>query len=274
MALYKKINKVIDASIQDFCKTISTKYNVNEKELYEIWCSTNDENVSKKPKKKSGYVEFQIKIRPQVKEEMPHLNFGEISKEISKRWKALSTEEKNQYKDKKMEDNESSDFHKMNLKQLRNLCKQKGIQSIGNKAKLIDFLNEQKEAESELGEQLGSDIGTPHSILSIQTPKNIESTNSVNTVDSNMICSIKTPESIKTPDSIKSLENIKTLDSIKTPESIKTSDSIKTVDSVKSVKVVKNDKKLKIGELRKLCQSKGLNDKGNRKELLDRLNME
>lgn len=49
-------------------------------------------------KKVSGYMLFCKEQRPIVKKEMPDLTFGQIGKELGKRWKALSEKEKEGYK--------------------------------------------------------------------------------------------------------------------------------------------------------------------------------
>ena len=49
-------------------------------------------------KKISGYMLFCKEQRPIVKEENPDMTFGELGKELGKRWKALSDADKEGYK--------------------------------------------------------------------------------------------------------------------------------------------------------------------------------
>ncbi len=46
----------------------------------------------------SGYMLFAKEIRPTIKEENPEMSFGELGKELGARWRALSDEEKAEYK--------------------------------------------------------------------------------------------------------------------------------------------------------------------------------
>jgi len=41
---------------------------------------------------------FAKETRPKVKEENPDITFGEVGKELGKRWRALTDEEKAEYK--------------------------------------------------------------------------------------------------------------------------------------------------------------------------------
>ena len=49
-------------------------------------------------KKVSGYMLFCKETRPIIMKENPDLAFGAVGKELGKRWKALSDEEKEAYK--------------------------------------------------------------------------------------------------------------------------------------------------------------------------------
>eukprot|EP00584_Thalassiosira_punctigera_P006296 CAMPEP_0172528858 /NCGR_PEP_ID=MMETSP1067-20121228/3092_1 /TAXON_ID=265564 ORGANISM="Thalassiosira punctigera, Strain Tpunct2005C2" /NCGR_SAMPLE_ID=MMETSP1067 /ASSEMBLY_ACC=CAM_ASM_000444 /LENGTH=67 /DNA_ID=CAMNT_0013312825 /DNA_START=127 /DNA_END=330 /DNA_ORIENTATION=+ len=51
-----------------------------------------------KKKKLSSYMLFAKETRPKVIEENPDFTFGEVGKELGKRWRALSDEEKAEYK--------------------------------------------------------------------------------------------------------------------------------------------------------------------------------
>jgi HMG (high mobility group) box len=49
-------------------------------------------------KKVSGYMLFCKEMRPTILKESPDLAFGAVGKELGKRWKALSDDEKEAYK--------------------------------------------------------------------------------------------------------------------------------------------------------------------------------
>ena len=49
-------------------------------------------------KKLSSYMLFAKETRPKVKEEHPDFTFGETGKELGKRWRALTDEQKAEYK--------------------------------------------------------------------------------------------------------------------------------------------------------------------------------
>ena len=49
-------------------------------------------------KKLSSYMLFAKETRPTIKEELPDLTFGEVGKELGKRWRALTDEQKAEYK--------------------------------------------------------------------------------------------------------------------------------------------------------------------------------
>eukprot|EP00571_Detonula_confervacea_P014304 CAMPEP_0172301090 /NCGR_PEP_ID=MMETSP1058-20130122/3041_1 /TAXON_ID=83371 /ORGANISM="Detonula confervacea, Strain CCMP 353" /LENGTH=69 /DNA_ID=CAMNT_0013011087 /DNA_START=56 /DNA_END=265 /DNA_ORIENTATION=+ len=49
-------------------------------------------------KKLSNYMIFAKETRPTIKEELPDLTFGEVGKELGKRWRALTDDEKAAYK--------------------------------------------------------------------------------------------------------------------------------------------------------------------------------
>lgn len=56
---------------------------------------------SDKPKRPlSGYMKFAKETRPGIVTENPDLSFGEVGKELGARWRALSDEEKAEWKAK------------------------------------------------------------------------------------------------------------------------------------------------------------------------------
>ena len=49
----------------------------------------------------TGFMLFSKEHRPKLKEEEPDLTFGQIGKRLGEMWRALSDEEKEEYKTKK-----------------------------------------------------------------------------------------------------------------------------------------------------------------------------
>jgi len=57
------------------------------------------------PKRASGaYVFFTDEMRPKVLQDFPNIRFAELGRELGKRWRALSPEEKKRYEDMAAED--------------------------------------------------------------------------------------------------------------------------------------------------------------------------
>ena len=101
--LMKKIAKHIDTAMEDFCKHIATHFDLDATEISSLWkeSQSSGSNAAKKKgnAKKSGYVMFGLEVRPLIKAENEVITFAEMSKEVGRRWSALSVEEKLRYKD-------------------------------------------------------------------------------------------------------------------------------------------------------------------------------
>jgi hypothetical protein len=191
MSLIKKISKSIDASIDDFCSAIATKFDLDKDELVKLWTENGGSKKSKTVKKRSAYVNYSSHIRSVILEENPEITFGEISKETSKRWKLLSDEEKEQYKSKDGESvnaqvsapkksktaskktavKDDNDLNSKKVAELKSMCKDKGLPVKGTKQDLIDRLSEKPastegDAESSVGSPTASENGSDVSSLS------------------------------------------------------------------------------------------------------------
>jgi len=142
--LLKKISKDIDLYITEFCKIVSQKYDIEEKELLQIW------NADKNPKKRkiSAYQNFSSKIRPQIKEEHPNFTFGEISKTISLRWKDLTVEQKKIFESHKSENDSQNKYSDMTVKDLKQMCKAYNLKKSGKKSDIIARLIENDKTSS------------------------------------------------------------------------------------------------------------------------------
>lgn len=101
MSLYNKIQKQIEMSVQLFCERLVEKHEgLDVEEMMLLWkeVSTNKKNAVKNSKRKtSAYVAFSTHMRRLLKEESPSMTFGELSREIGRRWKEMSLEEKNAF---------------------------------------------------------------------------------------------------------------------------------------------------------------------------------
>lgn len=102
----KEIGIVMKKYIDEFNQEIIKKNKkLNLEELQQIWKkvsgttlkSVGEIMLTQPKKKKSAYQNFFAEIRKKITEENPGMKFGEISKEVSKKWKNLSTDEKKQF---------------------------------------------------------------------------------------------------------------------------------------------------------------------------------
>ena len=296
MSLFKKIAKSIDASVADFCEAIATRFDIDKTELLEMWTKTNGGSGVKKTKKRSAYVSFSVQIRPVVIQENPDLKFGDISREISARWKALSAEEKAKYastdvpdapeagpkapfktkkgpvaaKSKKaLPDDSPQNYSKMKIKELRDLCKEKGLKTSGNKMELIERLvgpvedNVEDHDDDDKSESDESGVGTPESILSLEEVEEAEVEDIEDVEEENDETLKMSPVAAASP-----------IVAVDTQANISDSESTpSTPESLASSPPKAEDKynEMKIAELRDLCKTKGINSKGNKQELVARL---
>jgi hypothetical protein len=293
MSLFKKIAKSIDASVADFCEAIATRFDIDKTELLEMWTKTNGGSGAKKTKKRSAYVSFSVQIRPVVIQENPDLKFGDISREISARWKALSAEEKAKYastddhdapdaapkappKTKKgpiaapntkkaIPDDSPQNYSKMKIKELRDLCKEKGLKTSGNKMELIERLVgpvEDNVEDHDDDEESG--VGTPESILSLEEVEEIDGVEDIEETEEENDETLKMSPVAAASPIVAGDTQANISDSESTPS---------TPESLASSPPKAEDKydDMKIGELRDLCKTKGINSKGNKQELIARL---
>lgn len=282
MSLLKKITKSIDASVADFCEAVAVRFDIDKTELLEMWTKTNGGSGAKKTKKRSAYVSFSVQIRPVVIQENPDLKFGDISREISARWKNLSAEEKAKYasmdvpkapkavpkalpKSKKaIPDDSPQNYSKMKIKELRDLCKEKGFKTSGNKIELIERLvgpvgdNVKDHDEDDKSESDESGVGTPESILSLEEMEDMKENVDYDPDETLKMSPVAAASPIVAGDTQANISDSES--GPNTPESL-------VVESPKADKF----EEMKIAELRDLCKTKGINSKGNKQELIARL---
>lgn len=162
--LIQSISDVINSFIEPWISMIAQKYNIPKTELMTSWYmynksdmvvlqqSTNDAKSPTSRKSIPAYVNFCNKQRPLLKEQFPTMSFGDISKELGKRWKELSDDDKNSYSTKNEESLSSMpsiSYSKDNLDhktlvELRELCTTLNIKKTGNKESLIERILSQK----------------------------------------------------------------------------------------------------------------------------------
>lgn len=163
--LMKKIVKHIDSAVEDFCKQIATRFDLNATELIQMWKMAQSGSAKKNtPTKKSGYVMFGLEVRPQIVAEHPEFTFAEISKEVGRRWKLVSADENEKRRYKEMGEITASaaveatqvdadepkvpalvaviqdQFAPMKTKELKNLCKARGLRISGKREELVERL--------------------------------------------------------------------------------------------------------------------------------------
>ena len=271
MTLITKIAKTIDASILDFCKAVASKYDIDQEELMNMWNESSGGLSTKKPKKRSAYQNFSSFIRPQIKEEYPDIKFGDISKEISKRWKDMDDSEKIKYQDAESEskklvskENEMvTGYQKMKVVDLKKLCKDRDIKVNGlKKAEIIECLEEYDAKIS------SSSASTPANSSSASSPANSSSVSSpANSAKGSPIYESEN-EQVNSPSlSIKSSSN-ESLSEMSDSDD----ESVKSSKSSKKNKINKKSyKDMKLPELKELLNQKGLSTKGKKGDLIERL---
>lgn len=230
MSLLKKISKDIDASILEFCKEIALQYDIDQDDLLNLWEKTN-QNSTKKPKKRTAYQNFSSLIRNDVCEENPDFTFGEISKEIGKRWKLLSASQKKKYEIAEESVVSAKNYKNLKVAQLKDLCKSKGLDYDGKKAELVQRLmeNDHSPADPTILTPIG---GSP---LLVESPIS------------------GSPLLVESP-------------VIHSPAlSMGSISSISSQGTESAESPVMNYKEMKVAELKKICKDKGFDIKGKNK---------
>ena len=99
MSLSAKLQKLMDSTVAEFCRRLADQHEgLDVEALMEVWKDTAKKpKALKKPRKVTAYMNFSQTVRADMKAENPEMTFGEISQETSRRWKAMTDEEKAQY---------------------------------------------------------------------------------------------------------------------------------------------------------------------------------
>lgn len=100
------IQNTISQYFSSFIETISSKYNLSQEELEEIWRQTQKEKIKIRPqrrasgnRKPSPYINFCNHQRKLLKENQPDLSFGDTARTLGKLWTRLDIDEKKKYSD-------------------------------------------------------------------------------------------------------------------------------------------------------------------------------
>lgn len=187
MAFYQRIKKNIDSSILTFLSQLSEKYDISEDALKEEWKEFSSNKKKNTNKKMSAYQNFCKERRPELKKEHPDISFGQLSKMLGAEWRDMEASKKKEYEVTKNKESDSpSEFMKtspakigsltstpehnpnpfatMNLKELKQECKKRGL-IIKNlkKKEIIDLLlhnteeNDDDDSSPNLLEEEGED---------------------------------------------------------------------------------------------------------------------
>jgi hypothetical protein len=301
MAIMKKISKIIDSSIGDFCQQIALKYDLNKLELMEMWHQSNSVNKKKGTKKRSPYQNYAAYLRPLLIEKNPDITFGEISGETSRRWKEFTPEQKTQYKatqgateeiisDLELKENpndfkdskpkakpakkakkESKDGNSLESKklpELKEMCKEHGLATTGKKQELIDRLKNREKQLSPV--EANSDTES-------MMDDNDSDNNSENLVE-DIQSERDEPEDLEqqeqtenangiSPISMTDLVSLKELDD--DASHIDTDDDEDETQQQQPVQVNYSD--MTLAQIKDLCKQRGVSSKGNKTELIHRL---
>lgn len=100
------IQNTVAQYFSSFIENVSTKYNISQDELTDLWKETQKEKIKIKPRRRvsanktpSAYINFCNHHRKNIKADNPNLTFGEVAKALGSLWKQQSADEKQKYKD-------------------------------------------------------------------------------------------------------------------------------------------------------------------------------
>lgn len=140
--LVTKISHDVEERLEKFFVLASNKLQIDKEQLSLLWKESSSQKVDKSKSKKSPYQLFFSKKRLELKEQDSTLNFGELSKQISKLWNSMTKEQQMEWVESQGIEDCSLDTLKMT--EIRNLCEKKGIKKHGNRADLLKALKSNK----------------------------------------------------------------------------------------------------------------------------------
>ena len=290
----KKINKIIDSSIGDFCQQIALKYDLSKEELMEMWHQSNSVNKKKGTKKRSPYQNYAAYLRPLLIEKNPDITFGEISGETSRRWKEFTPEQKAQYKSTqgateeiisdleleeknsvesndpkpkakpakkaKKESKDGNSLESKKLPELKEMCKEHGLATTGKKQELIDRLKNHEKQLSPV--EANSDTES-------MMEDNDSDNNSENVVED--IQSERDEQENANGISPISMADLVSLKEMDEDASQNDTDDDDEDETQQQPPVQVNYSDMTLAQIKDLCKQRGVSSKGNKTELIHRL---
>lgn len=104
--MHAAIQNTIAQYIATYIETVSTKFNIPQEDLNNVWKEVQKEKLKIKPRRRvnanktpSAYINFCNHHRKIIKAETPGLTFGEVAKALGQLWKSKTAEEKQKYSD-------------------------------------------------------------------------------------------------------------------------------------------------------------------------------
>lgn len=163
-----RMMEAMDREMMEFFGVIEKKYDLPEGEIWSKWMMTQAEEamvidpgneetsgMMKKKKKsgveggrKSNYQVFFSLERERLMKEHPEMSFGEVSKRVSQMWKDIPMDARRKYETEKR----GETLQDLNIKNLRQRCKELGIPGNGRKESLIEMIRK-RENEGRLSTQ-------------------------------------------------------------------------------------------------------------------------
>ena len=164
----KLIASLVEKTITKYITVVSEKFELDSEELSAMWSEVSGIKKRAKSTKRSGYMLFCSDERSSIKKASPDMKPSAVMKELGGRWKKLSEKKQQVWREKANVPVKDGDWVNMTTAQLKEACKTQKLKSTGNKAKLIERL----ENPDDDGNQ--SDSGTKKTGLAGMTVKELK----------------------------------------------------------------------------------------------------
>jgi hypothetical protein len=174
-----KLTVLLETRLDNFFQHASSSLKVDKNILIDLWKETALSNDDKPQKsKKSHYQLFFSAKRLELKRKDPSLNFGELSKQISKMWNSMNKQEQTEWVQTnhgvvEVVNKTNDNLKNIKIDQLRTMCASKGFKTTGNKAELIKLLSNPTEAVVEKKNKLTVTKPLPSNDLSVHISDSI-----------------------------------------------------------------------------------------------------
>ena len=136
----KLIASLVEKTITKYITVVSEKFELDSEELSAMWSEVSGIKKRAKSTKRSGYMLFCSDERPSIKKSSPDMKPSAVMKELGGRWKKLSEKKQQVWREKANVPVKDGDWVNMTTAQLKEACKTQKLKSTGNKAKLIERL--------------------------------------------------------------------------------------------------------------------------------------